>query len=88
MPNRTPSQALAQSRAAIRDLAAQHRTLNPRVFGSVLTGKDDVDSDLDVLVETLPETTLFDLGGLQDALEECSRRESRCKDAFRPTNTH
>ena len=29
-----------------------------------------MDSDLDVLVETLPETTLFDLGGLQDALEE------------------
>ena len=70
MPVQTPSQALQKSRDLIRDLAAQHRTMNPRVFGSVLTGQDRMDSDLDVLVETLPETTLFDLGGLQDALEE------------------
>lgn len=70
MPAQTPSQALQKSRDLIRALATQHRTLNPRVFGSVLTGHDSMDSDLDVLVETLPETTLFDLGGLQDALEE------------------
>jgi predicted nucleotidyltransferase len=70
MPVQTPSQALQKSRDLIRALATQHRTLNPRVFGSVLTGQDSMDSDLDVLVETLPETTLFDLGGLQDALEE------------------
>lgn len=70
MPVQTPSQALQDGREVIRGLATRHRTLNPRVFGSVLTGQDRVDSDLDVLVETLPETTLFDLGGLQDALEE------------------
>ena len=70
MSVQTPSQALQKSRGLIRALAAKHRTLNPRVFGSVLTGQDSIDSDLDVLVETLPETTLFDLGGLQDALEE------------------
>ena len=34
------------------------------------TGQNSEDSDLDVLVEPLPETTLFDLGGLQEALEE------------------
>ena len=70
MPSQTPSQALQHGRSLIRKLAARHRTANPRVFGSVLTGQDRVDSDLDVLVEPLPETTLFDLGGLQDALEE------------------
>lgn len=70
MPAQRPSQVLKRSRNLIRLLAAQHRTLNPRVFGSVLTGRDGIGSDLDVLVETLPETTLFDLGGLQDALEE------------------
>ena len=70
MPGQTPSQALRKGRETIRTLAAKHRTLNPRIFGSVLAGQDRVDSDLDVLVETLPETTLFDLGGLQDALEE------------------
>lgn len=70
MALQTPSQALEQSRDLIRALAVQHRTTNPRVFGSVLTGKDREGSDLDVLVEPLPQTTLFDLGELQDALEE------------------
>ncbi len=70
MPGRTPSEALRQGRDLIRDLAARHRAGNPRVFGSVLTGRDRTDSDLDVLVEPLPETTLFDLGALQDALQE------------------
>ena len=42
---------------------------NPRVFGSVLRGTDDDDSDLDLLVDPSPETTLFDLGGLQAELE-------------------
>ena len=66
----TPSQALRHGRSLIRELAARHRTANPRVFGSVVTGQDREGSDLDVLVEPLPGTTLFDLGGLQDALEE------------------
>ncbi|MCZ0962475.1 nucleotidyltransferase family protein [Paracoccus benzoatiresistens] len=70
MRSQTPSQALQYGRNLIRELAVRHRTANPRVFGSVLTGRDRADSDLDVLVEPLPETTLFDLGGLQDALEE------------------
>lgn len=70
MEKRTPSQALETGRTKIRELAIRHRTANPRVFGSVLTGRDQLTSDLDVLVEPLPETTLFDLGGLQEALEE------------------
>lgn len=70
MTIKTPSQALHIGRDLIRSLAVKHRTINPRIFGSVLTGQDTEDSDLDVLVEPLPETTLFDLGGLQDALEE------------------
>ena len=67
---KTPSQALQSGRSIIRELAAQHHTTNPRIFESVLTGHDNAESDRDVLVEPLPETTLFDLGGLQDALEE------------------
>ena len=34
-----------------------------------MRGDDTEDSDLDLLVDTLPGTTLFDLGGLQDELE-------------------
>jgi predicted nucleotidyltransferase len=40
------------------------------VFGSVARGEDRPDSDLDILVDTLPGTTLFDLGGLLEELSE------------------
>ncbi len=65
-----PSEALVSNRQAIRAVAARYRTANPRVFGSVSRGADREGSDLDLLVDTLPGTTLFDLGGLQVALEE------------------
>lgn len=65
-----PSQALSQHRDAVRNAATRHRVSNLRVFGSVLKGLDTEGSDLDLLVDPLPGTTLFDLGGLQDELEE------------------
>jgi len=64
-----PSEALQTHITAIRNAAHQHHTTNPRVFGSVLDGTDRDGSDLDLLVDPLPETTLFDLGGLQIELE-------------------
>ena len=48
----------------------QNRARNPRIFGSVLSGRDTEQSDLDVLVDPVPGTTLFDLGGLQFELQE------------------
>lgn len=65
-----PSQAFNQHREAIRDLVQRFRVSNPRVFGSVLHGTDTEDSDLDLLVDPQPGTTLFDLGGLQWELKE------------------
>ena len=65
-----PSQALSQHRDAICLAAARYRVANPRVFGSALRGDDNDGSDLDLLVEALPGTTLLDLGGLQDELQE------------------
>lgn len=65
-----PSIALERHRAAIRQAVIRHRAANARVFGSVLTGQDSDDSDLDLLVDPLPGVTLFDLGGLQIELEE------------------
>ena len=41
-----------------------------RVFGSVRHGEDKDGSDIDLIVDPLPGATLFDLGGLQVALEE------------------
>ncbi len=65
-----PSIALDLKRNAVREAANRFHTVNPRVFGSVLHGDDRDGSDLDLLVDALPGTTLFDLGGLQIELEE------------------
>ena len=65
-----PSVALTLKRDAVREMALRFHTRNPRVFGSVLDGQDREGSDLDLLVDAVPGTTLFDLGGLQEALEE------------------
>ena len=41
---------------------------NPRLFGSVIHGDDD-GSDLDLLVDPTPETSLLDIAKLQIELE-------------------
>lgn len=64
-----PSAVLDTKRSAVRELTARFRAANPRIFGSVLHGTDHDGSDLDLLVDVLPDTTLFDLGGLQDELQ-------------------
>ncbi len=63
-----PSEALANHRASIRQIVAAHRAQNARVFGSVLHGLDTEGSDLDVLVDPTPETTLFDIGAIRREL--------------------
>lgn len=64
-----PSIVLNLKRSNIYEAVRRFHTSNPRVFGSVLHGTDKEGSDLDLLVDVLPGTTLFDLGGLQDELE-------------------
>ncbi|MBI4390181.1 MAG: nucleotidyltransferase family protein [Nitrospinae bacterium] len=65
-----PSEALRSHREDIRRAAERNHTRNPRVFGSVLSGQDADNSDLDLLVDPLPGATLLDLGALQVELEE------------------
>lgn len=65
-----PSDVLRQRVDTIREAATRFHVRNPRVFGSVLHGTDKDDSDLDLLVDPQPGTTLFDLGGLQVELED------------------
>jgi len=65
-----PSIALAANRDAVRNVIGRFSAANPRVFGSVVRGTDQDNSDLDLLVDALPGATLFDLGGLQIELEE------------------
>lgn len=63
-----PSEALQANRAAIRRIVESHRARNARVFGSVLHGQDGERSDLDILVDTTPETTLLDIGAIRHEL--------------------
>ena len=71
-----PSEVFEKNRETIRRLAARHNTANPRVFGSVLKGRDMVGSDLDILVdrvedtETTSGTSMFDIFNLEEALED------------------
>jgi predicted nucleotidyltransferase len=59
------SLAIAAHRNKIRDIVLVHRAVNARVFGSVAKGLDTELSDLDILVDTTSETTLFDLGAIR-----------------------
>ena len=64
-----PSLALQTNRAAIRSVVERHRGSNARVFGSVLHGDDHEGSDLDILIDPTPNTTLMDLAKIQVELE-------------------
>jgi predicted nucleotidyltransferase len=65
-----PSEALTAHRTELRELVGRHGLLHPRVFGSVLTGTDDEQSDLDLLVDAGETTTLFTLARLEHAARE------------------
>lgn len=55
-------------RQAIRDLVRAHGGRSVAVFGSVARGDAGPDSDVDFLVEFRPDSSLFDLLHLTDAL--------------------
>lgn len=63
-----PSIALASHRDAIRGVVESHRARNARVFGSVAHGSDTENSDLDLLIDPTPDTTLFDIGAIRHEL--------------------
>ena len=65
-----PSDALRLHRDAARRVVEAHRTRNARVFGSVARGDDTDSSDLDILVDPTPETTLFDIGAIRSELRQ------------------
>lgn len=65
-----PSVALKKHREEIRNIALNHRVQNIRVFGSALHGNDTENSDLDLLVDPTPETTLMDIGAIRYKLRK------------------
>jgi predicted nucleotidyltransferase len=66
-----PSQALALHRSEMRELVAQNRARNPRIFGSVLPGRDTETSDLHVLVDPIPAPPCSTLVGFRLSSKNC-----------------
>jgi predicted nucleotidyltransferase len=66
-----PSQVLQKRRAEVLEIMKRYPKLdNLRVIGSVARREDTERSDIDFIVDPLPGTTLFDVGGLHEDLEE------------------
>lgn len=65
-----PSIALEHNREQIKRIIARYHAGNARVFGSVLTGYDTDTSDLDLLVDITPDTTLMDIGAIRHELKK------------------
>ena len=78
-----PSEALATRRDRVLGIAAARGALRVRVFGSVVKGLDREGSDLDLLVDLPPGTSLLRIVGLQLDIEDalgvkvdlCTERE-------------
>jgi len=60
-----PSVALAAHSAELRQLVGRYGLSRPRVFGSVLSGTDTDQSDLDLLVEPAESTGLLTLAAFK-----------------------
>jgi uncharacterized protein len=64
-----PSLSIAKHRNQVREIMERHRMANPRIFGSTARGDDTDGSDLDILIEAPPGTTLYDLARIELELE-------------------
>ena len=60
-----PSEAFRTHRTELREIVTRHGALRPRVFGSAISGHDTDESDLDLLVDPTPLTTLLTLAAIQ-----------------------
>jgi len=60
-----PGIAFNQHREAIRVIALRNRVTNVRVFASVLRGSDTEASDLDLLVDPTPSTSMMDIARIE-----------------------
>jgi predicted nucleotidyltransferase len=64
-PRMKPSDALAAHRSELRQLVSRHGLARARVFGSVATGTDTEQSDLDLLVDPVETTSLLTLAAFK-----------------------
>lgn len=67
---RTTLAEVRAHRDEIYRIAEQYGISNIRVFGSVARGEADDDSDLDLLIDVAPGTSLWDMSGFALDVEE------------------
>lgn len=60
---------IAAHRGELHDVLRRHGVTNPEVFGSTARGDDREDSDVDLLVDFAPGTSIIDIIGIQRELE-------------------
>lgn len=63
-----PSDALAGREAEVARIAAAHGATRVRVFGSTAKGDDTPESDLDLLVDFGPNTSLYTVVAMEDEI--------------------
>lgn len=70
MASRSLRHTLDRNRDAVLEVLARYGAVNPRVFGSVARGDATASSDLDLLVDLLPDTRnpLMRVAGLGEEL--------------------
>src|SRR3954449_6278292 len=64
-----PSISLKNNRSGVREVLQRFGMTNPRVFGSAARGEDTDNSDLDILIDAPPGTSLYDLAAVEVELE-------------------
>lgn len=75
---------LRQLRDEILQIAERYGASNVRVFGSVARGDARPDSDVDLLVDFAPTTSLYEMVGLWLDLKELLGREVDVADSASP----
>jgi predicted nucleotidyltransferase len=64
-----PSISLENNRSMVSEVLRRFGMTNPRVFGSAARGEDTDKSDLDILIDAPPGTSLYDLAAVEVELE-------------------
>jgi len=63
-------QRVAAHRGELREVLRRHGVTNPEIFGSAARGDDHEGSDVDILVDFPPGTSIIDIIGIQHELED------------------
>lgn len=63
-------QRVAAHRGELREVLRRQGVTNPEIFGSAARGDDHEGSDVDILVDFSPGTSIIDIIGIKHELED------------------